>query len=60
MAGHGNPSQWEQNYPKKTLIATDIESGCSYVCEEHGQIIATFYYKEGLTTLTVVSTAVNG
>lgn len=47
MAGHGNPAQWGQTYPKRTLIAADIASGCSYVCEEHGQIIATFYYKTG-------------
>ena len=47
MAGHGNPAQWGQSYPKRTLIAADIDSGCSYVCEEHGQIIATFYYKKG-------------
>ena len=47
MAGHGNPAQWGQSYPKQTLIADNINSGCSYVCEEHGQIIATFYYKEG-------------
>ena len=47
MAGHGNPAQWGQSYPKQTLIADDINSGCSYVCEGHSQIIATFYYKEG-------------
>ena len=29
MAGQGNPSQWGQSYPKKTLIETDIKSGCS-------------------------------
>lgn len=47
MAVHGNPLQWGQNYPKRTLIASDIESGCSYVCEEHGKIIATFFYRKG-------------
>ena len=43
MAGHGNPSQWGQNYPKRTLIASDIESGCSYVCEEHGENHCHFF-----------------
>lgn len=47
MAGHGNPTQWGHSYPKRTLIAADIESGCSYVCEEHGKIIAAFFYDKG-------------
>ena len=29
------------------LILRDISAGNSYVCEEHGNIIAVFYYKEG-------------
>lgn len=47
MASHGNPTQWGGSYPPKTLLAEDIENGNSYVCEEHGEIIATFYYKQG-------------
>ena len=47
MAFHGNPQQWGQTYPKRTLTASDIENGWSYVCEDHGRIIATFYYREG-------------
>ena len=47
MTSHGNPTQWGSTYPPKALLAQDIEDGNSYVCEEHGNIIATFYYKEG-------------
>lgn len=47
MANQGNPNQWGNSYPSKQLIAQDIEHGHSYVCEEEGQIIATFYYKLG-------------
>ena len=47
MAFHGNPQQWGQTYPKRTLTESDIASGCSYVCEDQGRIIATFYYREG-------------
>ena len=47
MTSHGNPTQWGSTDPPKALLAQDIEDGNSYVCEEHGNIIATFYYKEG-------------
>ena len=47
MASHGNPSQWGTTYPSVSLIEQDIRSGCSYVCVEHSEIIATFYYKKG-------------
>ncbi|WP_055154962.1 hypothetical protein, partial [Faecalicatena contorta] len=47
MTSHGNPTQWGSTYPPKALLAQDIEDGNSYVCEEHGNIIAAFYYKEG-------------
>ncbi|PWJ47086.1 GNAT family N-acetyltransferase [Faecalicatena contorta] len=47
MTSHGNPTQWGNSYPSKTLVAQDIEEGNSYACEEHGKIIAAFYYKEG-------------
>ena len=48
MASHGNPLQWGTSYPQQKMIVEDIMSGCSYVCEEHGRIIATFYYKKGI------------
>ena len=47
MAAHGNPSQWGTSYPQEDLILRDISAGNSYVCEEYGNIIAVFYYKEG-------------
>ena len=47
MASHGNPHQWGNHYPGIHVIMKDIEDGCSYVCEEHGRIIATFYYHFG-------------
>ncbi len=47
MAAHGNPTQWGTSYPSRELVAEDISTGCSYVCIEHGKIIATFYYREG-------------
>lgn len=47
MADNGNPSQWGSTYPPCSLVQTDIENGDSYVCEDQGRIIATFYYKDG-------------
>lgn len=47
MAAHGNPAQWGTSYPSRGLVESDIESGCSYVCEEHQNVIATFYYRFG-------------
>ena len=37
MADHGNPTQWGNTYPPKSLIEQDIRDGVSYVCEEAGQ-----------------------
>lgn len=31
----------------ETLIEQDIRDGVSYVCEEDGQLLATFFYKTG-------------
>lgn len=47
MACHGNPGQWGKNYPSRSLIESDIRSGCSYVCVEHNRIIGTYYYRQG-------------
>lgn len=47
MANHGNPSQWGNTYPPKALLEQDIQEGHSYVCEELGEIAATFYYRKG-------------
>lgn len=44
MAAHGNPTQWGTTYPSSALLEEDIANGNSYVCREHGNIIATFYY----------------
>lgn len=47
MAAHNNPTQWGNSYPSRALLESDIQSGCSYACEEHGKIIAAFYYRFG-------------
>lgn len=47
MAENGNPTQWGNSYPSRSLIEQDIESGNLFVCENRGRTIAVFYYKEG-------------
>ena len=41
----GNPDQWPGDYPNGYDIALGIEEGVSYVCEDGGEIIATFLFK---------------
>ena len=48
MAEHGNAGQWGTTKPDREEVAADIEQGHSYVCVEKGEIIAVFYYKEGV------------
>ena len=47
MKEDGNPNQWGEAYPPKSLLLQDIEEGNSYVCIKDGIIVGTFYYKEG-------------
>lgn len=47
MARTGNPTQWNTNYPPASMVEQDITDGHSYVCEEDGRIIATFYFRIG-------------
>lgn len=47
MAEQGNPNQWGTAYPPRSVIEADIQSGNSYVCEEEGEIAATFFYRTG-------------
>lgn len=47
MAEHGNPNQWGSNYPEETIIQEDLETKNLYVCMEHQEILAVFFYKQG-------------
>ena len=48
MEDHGNPLQWgPTNWPPADLLKQDIASGKSYVCEEDGRVVATFYFEVG-------------
>lgn len=48
MAEHGNPNQWGDSYPEPDMIKGDILQGHSYVCEQDGRIVATFFYRTGV------------
>ena len=48
MARHGNPNQWgPTNWPPEWLIRQDIQQGGSFVCEQDGVVIGTFFYRCG-------------
>lgn len=48
MAETGNPNQWgPTNWPPENLIHQDIAEGKSYVCEEEGRVIGTFFFTYG-------------
>ena len=39
MKENGNPNQWGEAYPPKSLLLQDIEEGNSYVCIKDGIIV---------------------
>ena len=47
MAEHDNPDQWGTLWPPLNVLEEDIENGCSYVCEEEGEILAVFLFVPG-------------
>ncbi len=47
MRESGNPNQWTDSYPSDKDISEGIPNGTSYVCEDDGEIVATFYFHMG-------------
>ena len=48
MAQTGNPNQWgPTNWPPEDLLRQDIAEGSSFVCEEDGRVVGTFFYLYG-------------
>ena len=45
MKEKGNPNQWSSNYPCAEDIKNGIKNGVSYVCEDNGEIVATFHFE---------------
>ena len=44
MHTHGNPDQWTEEYPSGKDVKAGIADGTSYVCEDDGEVVATFYF----------------
>ncbi|MGM9537012.1 MAG: GNAT family N-acetyltransferase [Candidatus Onthomonas sp.] len=42
MAESGNPNQWKDSSPARSLIEGDIAGGTGYVAEENGVLLAAF------------------
>lgn len=45
MKQSGNPNQWKGEYPNGDDVLLGIEKGTSYVCEDNGEILATFHFE---------------
>lgn len=45
MKENGNPDQWRNEYPNHYDIEMGITNGTSYVCEDNGEIVATFHFQ---------------
>lgn len=45
MKESGNPDQWTGDYPSCYDVELGIADGVSYVCEDEGEIVATFLFK---------------
>lgn len=41
----GNPNQWNGEHPNGEDVLAGIERGVSYVCEDGGEVVATFYFE---------------
>lgn len=41
----GNPSQWNSEHPNASDVLAGIEHGTSYICEDEGEIVASFYFE---------------
>ena len=46
MKKSGNPNQWIGEYPNGEDVRMGIEKGTSYVCEDGGEVVATFHYEQ--------------
>lgn len=46
MAESGNPTQWAGEYPNGYDVRLGIENGTSYVCEDNGEVVATFHFEK--------------
>lgn len=47
MKTNGNPEQWKDDYPRTSLVESDIENNISYICVDEGKIAGVFMYLEG-------------
>jgi len=47
MAQNGNPKQWGETWPPADLAKQNILDGTSYVCQDNGNIVGTFFFRIG-------------
>lgn len=47
MAQNGNPYQWVNGYPSRTVLLQDIQQGHLYVCMDGTRVAAAFCFRPG-------------
>lgn len=48
MQQNGNPTQWPEGYPSKTIVADDLHRGdCYLVCGSDGSVVGSFVLRKG-------------
>ncbi len=47
MRNAGNPDQWNSAYPSRADVEEGLSDGTSFVCEDDGEIVASFYFRIG-------------
>jgi RimJ/RimL family protein N-acetyltransferase len=45
MRENGNPNQWNGDHPNGDDVLEGIERDVSYVCEDGGEVVASFYFE---------------
>ena len=45
MRESGNPTQWSGEYPNGYDVEIGIKNGTSYVCDDDGEVVATFHFE---------------
>ncbi len=48
MQEAGNPDQWGNGYPPRTVVEADLAAGHLYLCREGDTILGVFCYFEGV------------
>lgn len=47
MLETGNAKQWNEGYPSREMIFSDIKSGCGFLCLKSSEVVGYFCFMQG-------------